>query len=330
MKIAVGKEMKKTSIILTLIIILSTLFCGCNGAKNTDTQKLKIVTTSFSAYDWTKNILGDELKNTELILLSDNGVDMHSYQPTADDIINIQSSDLVILVGGSSDKWVNDSIKNVKKDIKVINMLDILGDDVLYNNESHHDDNGHADHNHKGEELPDEHVWLSIRNAVLFSEKICLTLSDIDSKIADVYQKNFNNYKDKLTSLDNKYTECFNNSNNKNLVIADRFPLRYLVADYHLIHSALFEGCSAESDATIDSILNLSKIIDDNSLNYIFIIEGSKDKTAKSVIEHTKSKSQKILTLNSLQSVNKKDIKDGLSYLSVMEENLSLIYESLK
>ncbi|MBE6733323.1 MAG: zinc ABC transporter substrate-binding protein [Ruminococcaceae bacterium] len=322
--------MKIKAIILTLIIMCCTLFCGCSNTNNKESSKIKIVTTSFSAYDWTRNILGDELNDTELTLLSDNGVDMHSYQPTADDIINIQSSDLIIVVGGSSDEWVLKSVKNAKKNIKIINMLDLLGENVLYNNESNHEHNSHADHNHKNDDLPDEHVWLSLKNSILFSNEIFKALSEINSNSATVYQENFNAYKDRLSSLDSKYRNYFDSTNNKSIIIADRFPFRYLIADYSLHYLALFEGCSAESDATIDSILNLSKQIDSNGLNYVFIIEGSNEKTAKAVIEHTKSKTQEILVLNSLQSVTKKDIKNGLSYYSVMEENLSLIYKSLK
>lgn len=323
-------KMKIKAIILTLIIMCCTLFCGCSNTNNKESSKIKIVTTSFSAYDWTRNILGDELNDTELTLLSDNGVDMHSYQPTADDIINIQSSDLIIVVGGSSDEWVLKSVKNAKKNIKIINMLDLLGENVLYNNESNHEHNSHADHNHKNDDLPDEHVWLSLKNSILFSNEIFKALSEINSNSATVYQENFNAYKDRLSSLDSKYRNYFDSTNNKSIIIADRFPFRYLIADYSLHYLALFEGCSAESDATIDSILNLSKQIDSNGLNYVFIIEGSNEKTAKAVIEHTKSKTQEILVLNSLQSVTKKDIKNGLSYYSVMEENLSLIYKSLK
>ena len=128
--------MKKIFTIFLALTMAVSLFAGCgkkNAAENgeTDSDKLKIVTTIFPEYDWVKEILGDKAENTDLTMLLDNGVDLHSYQPTADDIVKISDCDLFVHVGGESDGWVESVLKNAaNKNVKVINLLDVLGDSV--------------------------------------------------------------------------------------------------------------------------------------------------------------------------------------------------------
>lgn len=308
-----------------LSLFLSLIFCitvlsGCGTDIKKD--KLKIVTTYFSAYDWTKNILGDAYKNTELILLSDNGVDMHSYQPTADDIINIKTADIVIYTGGSSDKWVEDALD--KNNANAINSIKILKDLLLYSGDDSHDHHGHT----HSEDGADEHIWLSLKNAILLCQHITDAISKTDKENADLYNNNLNEYTEKLNSLDTEFTKKFSITKNKTLIFADRFPFRYAVADYSLEYISLFEGCSSDSDATVDAILSLSKKIDETNAKYIFIIDKSLEKTAKSVIENSNSKNTAILKLNSMQSITEKEL-ENTDYLTVIKENLDKFYKAL-
>ena len=125
--------------IITLVLALAmavSLFTGCGKKNNaetgeSDSNKLSVVTTIFPEYDWVREILGGKAESTDLTMLLDNGVDLHSYQPTADDIIKISDCDLFIYVGGESDEWVKNVLKNtVNKKMKVINLLEMLGDSV--------------------------------------------------------------------------------------------------------------------------------------------------------------------------------------------------------
>lgn len=88
---------------------------GGNGSEqenaSTDSQKLQIVATIFPEYDWVKEILGDQAENVDLTLLLGNGTDMHSFQPTMEDILKVSTCDLFIYVGGESDSWVADALK---------------------------------------------------------------------------------------------------------------------------------------------------------------------------------------------------------------------------
>lgn len=495
-------------------------------------KQMKIVTTIFPEYDWVKTILGDKASNTELTLLLDNGVDLHSYQPTAEDMVKISECDMFVYVGGESDEWVEDVLASAEnEDMVVINLLDVLGDSVKneeivegmehehdhehskevstfedsevqdrelsdwegdwqsayplvldgaldeawehkaedgdmtaaeykdyytkgyktdytaisihdnkisftddkgnvtessykYNgfyiqnwstgtkaamyrfeaedkesgapiyiefndhiiepadaehfhirmsNESYdaivdpegnwptffdaslspegvceevighgqhkddededdeHEDADHEDGDeHEHEEEKDEHVWLSLKNADVICANIAVELGNIDTANKDLYMSNYSAYKEQLTSLDAEYKAAVDAGKNKTLLFGDRFPFRYLVDDYGLDYFAAFTGCSAESEASFETIVFLSGKVDELGLSAIMTIEGANHKIAETVRDNTTSKDQKILTMNSMQSTTSEDIANGTTYLSVMTSNLDVLKEALQ
>lgn len=498
---------KRISIILAVVMALLCLAaCGQNKSKySSKNDKIKVVTTIFPEYDWVREIAGEN-SNIDITMLLDNGVDLHSYQPTAEDIMKISSCDMFIYVGGESDEWVEDALKeSVNKNMKVINLLDVLKDTVkteeampgMQSEEghnhgySHFDDSdvqdrsltdwsgewqsvypylengyldevmeckaesgektaeeykkyyeigyktdvekmsingeegtmeftkngvtskakyeykgykiydyssgnrgvryffeavdnasdapkyvqfsdhgispGKAEHYHiyagndsfdaLSEEMDnwptyypagmtsneikedmleheekeyDEHVWLSLRNAEKLCDAIADSLCDIDSENKNVYSTNAAVYKNKLKELDDQYQDVVKNSTNKTLLFGDRFPFRYMVDDYGLKYYAAFAGCSAESEASFETISFLAKKVDELGLKNVMTIEKSDKKVANTIISNTKNKNQKIFELNSLQSTTSKDVKNGVTYLSVMKSNLNVLKEALQ
>ena len=292
---------------------------GVNGSEQenarSDSQKLQIVATIFPEYDWVKEILGDQADNVDLTLLLGNGTDMHSFQPTMEDILKVSTCDLFIYVGGESDSWVADALKGAgNPDRKAINLMDVLGDQVkeeeLVEGMQDEDDHTHEEgHTHDDDLEYDEHVWLSLKNASLFCDTIASSLADADPEHSRLYQQNAEAYEEKLATLDQEYQTSVEKSRSKTLLFADRFPFRYLTDDYNLTYYA----------AKLDE-LNLPAVL---------TIENSDQKVAKAVIENTNTKDQKILTLNSMQSVTTKDVEEGTTYLSIMENNLQILKEAL-
>ena len=315
--------MKKllSAIVATILAIVAFTACSSVGAAN---DKLKIVTTVFAEYDWVMNILGDNPAGAEVTMLLDNGADPHSFQPTVADIAKISSADLFIYVGGESDEWVADVLKEaVNKNMLTINLIDVLGDQVK-EEEVVEGMEGEADG------ALDEHIWLSLKNAEIIVGKIAESIESLDSNNADLYKQNAASYIDKLNSLDSKYAEAVENANTKTLLFADRFPFRYLVDDYGLDYYAAFGGCSAETEASFETVTFLAKKIDELSIKTVLTIDGSDSKIAETIVSNTASKDQQILTLDSIQSVTKNDIKSGMTYLSIMESNLATLKEALK
>ena len=506
------KKMIPLFLVLTMVV---GLLAGC-GKKNaaetgeSDSNKLSVVTTIFPEYDWVKEILGDKAESTDLTMLLDNGVDLHSYQPTADDIVKISDCDLFIYVGGESDGWVEDALKEAtNKDMKVIDLLEVLGDSVkteetvegMQETEHAHDhskevstfedhevqdrslsdwagswqsaypfaldgtlddafaamaeegemtadeyktyyQNGYktditnidiagdhiaftyedgkkvgsdykyigyyiqnwstgtkaamyrfeavdrtsgapiciefndhmiesaapehfhirmsnesfdaivdpekswptffpADmtgedlcehmegHGHDHEEEADEHVWLSLKNAKTLVAAIADALQELDPDNKDTYAANTSAYIEKLSALDGAYQSAVDGAARKTVLFGDRFPFRYLVDDYGLRYYAAFAGCSAESEASFETVSFLAKKVDELELPCVLTIEGKNHKIAETIVENTAEKNQKILTMDSMQSMTSKDAANGATYLSVMEQNLSVLKEAL-
>ena len=497
--------MKKIIALLLVLLMTVGMLAGCG--KQNDDDKLQVVTTIFPEYDWVREILGDEADNAEITMLLDNGVDLHSYQPTADDIVKISNCDLFIYVGGESDEWVEEALKSAaNKNMKAINLLDVLGDsvkteemvegmqetehshshekkevsedrtlsdyegewqslypfmdekfkketvsymaeaegfddekeawdffykgnetDIRYVNikgskiefvkedgtketgtyaydgfysdcwgetsiryqfkntdknsnapayvqfDDHLNYPSKAEHFHlycgddakamldikynwptyypadiqseddmiheflkhyvededEHEEECDEHVWLSLKNAKVLVGAISDALQELDPDNKDAYAANADAYVQKLSALDAEYQTAVDNATCKTVLFGDRFPFRYLVDDYGLNYYAAFVGCSAETEASFETIAFLAKKVDELKLPCVLTIEGKDHKIAETIVENTSEKNQKVLTMDSMQSTTSQDVKNGTTYLSVMENNLSVLKEAL-
>lgn len=313
---------KLISIILALTVVIG-MFAGCNLNTPADSGKLKIVATIFPLYDWARAVTDNT--DTEIELLLDNGVDMHSFQPTVKDIIAIADCDLFLYVGGESDEWIEDVLAQAGNDKMIaLNCINILGnqakeEDLVEGMQA--EDEEDSDY--------DEHVWLSLKNAVLFTEEICTALSQIDEANADRYGANATEYIALLNDLDAEYQAAVDNAAVKTLLFGDRFPFRYLTDDYGISYYAAFSGCSAETEASFATIVFLADKANELKLKFIMQTEGSDGSIAKTVRENTADKDQQILTLDSLQNVTRERIDAGETYLSMMQSNLDILNRAL-
>lgn len=340
---------KIISLSLALLLILVGL-SACGGtadsgesseASGSDSDSLSIVTTIFPVYEWTRNIVGE---NADIKMLIDSGVDLHSYQPSAEDILRISECDVFIYVGGESDEWVGDALgEAVNKDMVVLNLMEALGGRAKEEEsvegmqaEEHEHGNGEAheeeEEMHEHEEGPeyDEHIWLSLQNASVLSGVIADALSKADETNAETYRANAVAYKEKVAALDESYKEAVSEASVRTLLFGDRFPFRYMTDDYDLDYYAAFAGCSAETEASFETIAFLASKVDELGLKTIMTIEGSDRSIAESIAENTKNKNQTILALDSMQSTTAEDVDAGADYLSIMESNLEVLKQALK
>ena len=370
--------MKKVSFYSLLLsvfaaAIFSLVACNESSDKKPEQTKLSIVTTIYPEYAWVKEILGQRADSVELTLLIKNGVDLHSYKPTAQDIAKIASANMVVYVGGESDEWIKDALEATpKKDRSEINLMKALGDRVKAKEivegmqgfetkderretredakedhehaEAHeagehehhtkhaeeHDHEHHHHHDHDEEIENDEHVWLSLKNAEILVQKITVELAKLDLAHASAYKDNAADYIARITALDGDYRKAIESAHRKTILFGDRFPFRYLVDDYGIKYYAAFVGCSAESEASFETIAFLANKMDSDSLPAILTIEKGNKKIAKAVLAASKnSKNAQILTINSMQSVTEQQIAKGESYLSIMQTNLEILKKAL-
>ena len=342
-------NLKKSLAGAAILLALTTSVFAKAKKSDKANAKLKVVTTIFPEYDWTREILGDKASNVELTLLLGNGVDLHSYQPSIQDIAKISTADIFVYVGGESDGWVTDALKNAQnKNMKVINLMETLGDKAKaeeikegmqaeeeeeHEHHHHHEAEEEHHHHHHDEEDEveyDEHVWLSLRFAKIFSTEIANALCEKDSANAAAYKANLAAYTSKLDALDSKYIAVVRAGSKNTILFGDRFPFRYLVEDYGLDYFAAFVGCSAETEASFETVIFLSKKVDELELNTVFKIETGDGKIARTIIQNTKKKNATVRTLDSLQSITAKQAASGKTYLKIMEANLEVLTEALK
>ena len=324
---------KKCISVLIAAVLVIGCFSSCIKADisgMTGSDGISIVCTIFPEYDWVMNVLGDNPAGAEVTMLLDSGVDLHSYQPTTDDILKISGCDLLIYVGGESDGWVEDALKEaINKDMVAINLMEVLGETVK-EEEVVEGMQEEEEEGEEGEPEYDEHVWLSLRNAAILTQKISDSIQAIDPTNADAYRTNTAVYLKKLDALDGEYKNAVAEGSFSTLLFGDRFPFRYLVDDYGLDYYAAFVGCSAETEASFETITFLSKKVDELSLPAVMTIEGTDHRIAETIIQNTASKDQKILTIDSMQSVTAEDVKNGVTYLSIMEDDLNVLKEALR
>ncbi|MBR1629371.1 MAG: zinc ABC transporter substrate-binding protein [Lachnospiraceae bacterium] len=331
--------MKRGFLSLVLVVCMASGLLACSAGEKQSEEKqstgedgtLAIMTTIFPAYDWVETILGENPANAKVSMLLDNGVDLHSYQPTAEDILNIGASDLFVYVGGESDAWIKDALSQASNpDLVAVNLLDVLGDKAREEELVEGMEEEEEEEEEAGEAPEyDEHVWLSLRNASVFVEAIAESLASIDPEHAQNYEKNAKAYLEQCAALDAKYQEAVSAADQKILLFGDRFPFLYLTEDYGLEYYAAFAGCSAETEASFETIVFLANKVDEYSLPAILTMEGSDHKMAETIRENTSTKDQKILTLDSMQSTTMEDVESGASFLSIMEANLAVLKEAL-
>ena len=329
--------------IAALVMLFTSVLCGASVA---EAKKIRIVTTIFPIYDWVRQIVGNG-DNVELTMLLDSGVDLHSYQPTAQDIMKVATCDTFVYVGGESDEWVEGALaESVNPDRVVVNLVEAMGDNVRmeeivegmehdhdHDEEEDHEHNEeaheHDEEGHEHEDEVDEHVWLSLRNAQKLVKALAAALGQADPANAVSYNENAAAYIEKLAALDAEYAAAREAADFDTVLFGDRFPFRYMVDDYGLNYYAAFSGCSAESEASFETIAFLAGKVDELGLTTVLTIEGDNHRIAETIVQNTAAKDAKVLLMDSMQGTTGADAQNGATYMEVMEKNLEVLKQAL-
>ena len=329
-----GKEMKKVFSILLALALIVTLFGACAG-KNTDNNtnsttdadakngKLKIITTIFPPYDFARNIVSDMADVKMLLPL---GSESHSFEPSTQDIVEIQNCDIFICIGGESEKWVEkvmDSLDTEK--VKVISLLDLVDakeEEVVEGMEAgeEEEEKGSAKVEY------DEHVWTSPVNAKVITESLSKAICEKDADNAEYYKANTASYVEKLDKLDKDFRDTVSTAKRDRIVVADRFPFRYLCDEYGIRYSAAFAGCSASTDPSANTVKYLINKVNEEKIPVVFYIEFSQKTVANTVLASTNAKG---MELHSCHNISQEDFDNGIGYIELMNRNLDALTEAL-
>ena len=332
---------KSTKIIISLMVILLTglgIILKINSRQSGNARPL-IVATNFPAYDFARAVAGD---TAEIKMLIDPGVETHDFEPTPGDIIDIKNSQMFIYNGGESDEWVDDILKNIGPETKILRMMDavsVVEEETVEGMETNQEQNetkhrryeiNHSQNetNQKQDEVEyDEHIWTSVRNAQKIINYIKNELIRILPEHEKLFNNNAQNYAEKLADLDVKFQEIVNNGKRKTLIFGDRFPLRYFVDDYNLNYFAAFPGCSEQTEASGETIAFLAEKIQSEKIPVVLKIELSSGAIAETIARETGAK---ILTFQTGHNLSATDFTSGRTYVEIMTENLATLKEALE
>lgn len=298
--------MKKLFVFLFFLICLT----GCTAKKD----NITIISTSFPGYDFVRAITKNS--NVEVKMLVRPGVEVHNFEPTPKDIIDIKNSDLFIYVGGDSDEWVSDILRDINKDktIKLIDLVDLTKEELKEGMEG---DNTLE---------YDEHVWTSPINAIEIINKLKDEIISIDSINKELYENNANEYIMEIESIDLEIRDIVKNSKRKEIIFGDRFPIKYFTDEYKINYYAAFKGCSHETEASSKTIAFLINKIKEDSIPVIFKLELSSSNIANTISKETNAK---VLEFNSAHNVTNSDFKNGITYVDIMKRNIEVLKEAL-
>ena len=297
---------KLLAVITAAATVLSLCACSSeSGYSNSDSGKLKIISTVFPPYDLARQIAGD---NAEISILLPPGSEIHNYEPSAKDMIAIRNCDIFLYIGGENEQWAEKLINsNDTENVTAVKLIDYVP--------ALSEDEDEDEHEHE----TDEHIWTSPKNAQLMLSAVYDAICKVDPSDKQTYTKNKDAYAKQLSDLDNAYRTAVDNAKNKTIVLADKFPFRYLAHEYGLEFSAAFAACSDESEPGVSTMIKLTKTIKENNIPAVYYLEFSSTKIADTLCDETGATK---LMLHSCHNVSKQDIENNVSYVDLMKQNL--------
>jgi zinc transport system substrate-binding protein len=324
--------LRKIKIALMIVVAFLAAAGSCvfdapsSGAERVANGRVKIVTTIFPAYDFTRAVVGDR---ADLSMLVRPGTEIHSFDPSPQDILEVRNADIFICIGGESEAWVNTLLKAMdspnKTIVRLIDHVDAVEEELVEGMQPEEKEEEEEEKGEEGREY-DEHIWTSPRNAMTLVRAIADILCGVDPQNADAYRANAKNYIDAISEVDDEFRAVAASATRKKIVFGDRFPFRYFADEFGLEYRAAFPGCSTESDVSAATMAYLIKTITAEKIPVIYVVEQSAGHIARAIAEETGAA---VLTLHSCERVTRSDLGGGATYLSIMKENVENLRKGL-
>lgn len=323
--------MKKRIIVFLAAMCIAACVCACQGASGKsaasagkDDGRLNVVCTIFPQYDFVRQIAGDKVN---LTMLLKPGAESHSYEPTPQDIIKLQDSDMFVYVGGDSDEWVKSILSSMNTDrmtqVKLMDCVDLKEEETVEGMQPEKEES--CDAAAEGPEM-DEHVWTSVANSEKIVQKLSDTLIKLDPDNKDYYEKNTKTYLDRLKKLDGEFHSVIDSAKRREIIVGDRFPFMYFCREYGLKYYAAFPGCSTDTEADPATVAFLTDKVKQDKIPVVFHIELSNGQMCNSICDATGARAE---PLNAVHNVSADDFKAGVTYVDLMEHNVKVLKEAL-
>lgn len=319
--------MKKVISLLICAALIAAAFAGCSKAagqaQTGGEDRLSIVTTIFPPYDFARAVAG-ELADVSMLI--DPGAEVHSYDPTTEDMIAIENCNVFIYIGGENEAWVDTVLSSMdtsgKAVVRLMDAVTPVEEETVEGMQAEGEDTAGDEH---GEY--DEHIWTSPANAILMVDAIAEALCGIDGDHAEAYRQNARDYTAQIAKVGDQINAVADRAARKLIVVADRFPFRYLADEFGLEYYAAFSGCSAESDVSAGTLAFLIDKVKEYHIPYVYYIELSNRQVAQAVCEQTGAQ---MLLLHSCHNVTLEEFNAGATYLSLMQGNAENLEKGLE
>ena len=301
---------------IVLVLCAAVMLSGCSLSPERPCDgKLRIVTTIFPAYDFARRVFGN---TADITLLLKPGTESHSYDPSARDIVKIDSCDLFIYNGGESDAWVENILKSADE-VNALRMMDAV--EALTE-----DHEGIAEVEHDDDEEYDEHIWTSPKNAALIVESIRNAAVILAPENREPYDRAAEEYVAEINALDEKFTELLSGEE-RYFVFGDRFPLLYFFREYGLNYFAAFPGCGSETEPSAQTVAFLiDRLSENDTVPTVFCIELSNRKLAETLADEN---NLPVAEFHTCHNITADDFASGESYVSLMERNYQTLQSAL-
>lgn len=295
--------------ILIILLVLGVYIVFNNNVQNNvDDGKIKVVATLFPQYDFMKQIGKDKVSVT---LLLPPGVESHVYEPKPSDIIKISQSDVFVYTGKEMEPWAGTIISSMDK----LNVIDVSKNIELIKEE------------HEGEEEPEEeeheydpHIWLNPDYAKIMINNILEELIVLDPTNADFYNQNAEEYKKEIDKLNSDIQEVISSAKRNKVVFGGRFAFMYFMKKYNIEYVSAYDSCSTETEPSVSAITGIIDEVKKDNIPVIFYEEFSTHTVADSIASQTGAKT---LLFHSVHNVSKEDLDSGVTYISLMRQNLN-------
>ncbi|MDR2528943.1 MAG: metal ABC transporter substrate-binding protein [Synergistaceae bacterium] len=299
------------------VLAVVWFFCVYGAAAGAEKgEKLKVMTTIFPVYDFARAVAGDK---AEISMLARPGAEIHTFDPSPKDIIEIQNADVFICVGGESESWVNVLLKSMpgKTALRLIEHVKAVEEELV---------EGMQPEEEEEEGVYDEHIWTSPRNAALLARVVAETLSGADPTNASFYRKSAENYAEKIGVLSEKFRTLVASAKRKTILFGDRYPFRYFSDEFGLEYRAAFPGCAVEGDASAATVAYLVRFAKREKIPVVYTLEFSNGNIARTIAGETGAE---VLTLHSCHNVTREEFQAGVTWLDLMKKNLENLRKGL-
>jgi zinc transport system substrate-binding protein len=300
---------KKLIILLGALFFIGmvALFSSFSSSRKSVNGKLQITASFYPMYFFASQIGGDK---ADVVSITPASAEPHDYEPTTQDLVRIENSNMLVLNGGTLETWGN-KIKNQL----FTNVLVVTAGEGLVNKQL----------SENGQTITDPHIWL---DPVLAKKEVAAIekgFEKIDPKDASYFQANAEKLNSELDALNTEYSRAFISCKLKDFVTSHA-AFGYLGARYGINQIAI-SGISPDEEPSTQKLVKITNLIKAKNIKVIFFESLVSPKLSETIASETGAEA---MVLNPTEGLTKDEVQSGQNYLTIMRQNLNNLQIALQ